>query len=117
MTPMSTSLSPFLTTSIDPKLTAKVANIGNAENKEIRQKAEEFESVFLAQMLRHMTSGMATDGVVGGGHAEKIYREMLMDEIGNTVSRKGGIGIADSLFREMIKQQEVAKDEHSTHAS
>jgi Rod binding domain-containing protein len=33
---------------------------------------------------------------------------MMMDEIGNTVSRKGGIGIADSLYREMIKQQEVA---------
>ena len=108
MTPGLTTLSPFLQNEIDPKLSAKVKKIGTAENAVVRQKAEEFESVFLAQMLRHMTSGLSTDGIVGGGHAEKIYREMMMDEIGNTVSRKGGIGIADSLYREMIKQQEVA---------
>ncbi len=79
-----------------------------------RKAATEFESTFLAQMLRQMMSGIGTDGIMGGGQAEKIYRDMMVDEMGKSIAQGGGIGIADQLYAEMIKQQEVGSDGQST---
>ena len=79
-----------------------------------RQTATEFEAVFLAQMLRHMMSGIGTEGVMGGGQAEKIYRDMMVDEMGKSIAQRGGIGIADQLYAQLIKAQEVTTDGQPT---
>jgi Rod binding domain-containing protein len=39
---------------------------------------------------------------------------MMVDEMGKSIAQGGGIGIADQLYAEMIKQQEVGSDGQST---
>ena len=73
---------------------------------EARRVAEDFEAFFLAQMLQHMFTGIRTDGAFGGGHAETIYRSLVIDEYGKLISRTGGVGIADAVQREILKLQE-----------
>ncbi len=73
---------------------------------EARRVAEDFEALFLSQMLQHMFAGVRTDGPFGGGHAETIYRSMLANEYGKLISRTGGVGIADAVQREILKLQE-----------
>ena len=77
-----------------------------SRNQSMREAAEEFESVFLTVMFESMFAGIKTDGPFGGGHGEKIFRSMLNEEYANSVAQSGGVGIADALFREMIKVQE-----------
>lgn len=72
-----------------------------------RQAAESFEALIIAQMLAPMFSTVATDGEFGGGHSEAIFRGFMVDEIGKSVARGGGIGIADSVYRELLAAQEV----------
>ena len=74
-----------------------------------RQAAQEFEAMFLSQMLGHMFDGVKTDGLFGGGDAEHMYRSLLIDEYGKSMSRTGGVGIADSLMREIMRNQESVK--------
>lgn len=74
-----------------------------------RAAAEEFEAVFLSTMLEGMFSGLNTDAPFGGGSSEKTYRSMLTSEYAREISRKGGIGIADQIAREMIAIQEASK--------
>jgi len=76
------------------------------DDRSVAEAAENFEAVFLTQMLQPLFEGLETDGFFGGGHAEGIYRSVLVDEIGKQVARSGGIGIADAVAREMIKMQE-----------
>ena len=73
-----------------------------------RQTAEDFEQFFLAQMLEHMFSDVPTDGAFGGGHAEGIYRSLLNTEYARVISQGGGMGIADAVYREILKLQESA---------
>lgn len=73
---------------------------------EARRVADDLESLFLAEMLRHMFTGIRTDGMFGGGNAESIYRSMMMDEYGKVIARAGGIGIADAVYREILTLQE-----------
>lgn len=71
--------------------------------------AKQFEAVFVTQMLSHMFAGLETeDGVFGGGHAESMFRPMLLDEYGKMVANRGnGIGIADHVVRSLLQTQEV----------
>lgn len=72
-----------------------------------RQTAEDFEAFFLGQMLQPMFAQIDTDGPAGGGEAESMWRSFQVDEYGKAFARSGGIGIADMVFREMLKMQEV----------
>lgn len=72
-----------------------------------RKAAESFEAVFIAQMLAPMFDSVPTDGPFGGGHAEKMFRSMQVEEFGKDIAKRGGVGIADSVFREIMKAQEV----------
>ncbi|MGD9815986.1 MAG: rod-binding protein [Hyphomonadaceae bacterium] len=74
---------------------------------EIRRIAEDFESVFLAEMLGPMFDGLQTDGLGGGGTGEEIFRPMLIERYAEAISHAGGVGIADSIVRELMRMQEM----------
>ncbi len=77
------------------------------DRQRVRQAAEDFEAVFLSQMLQPMFEGLETDGMFGGGSAEQIYRGVLVQEYGKALAQRGGVGIADAVEQEMLKLQEV----------
>jgi Rod binding domain-containing protein len=77
-----------------------------AKQSEARKAAENFESFFLSQVLENMFSGVETDGPFGGGFGEGIYRSLLLQNYGDVIARRGGVGIADSVMRQLIQQQE-----------
>lgn len=74
-----------------------------------KKAADEFEAVFISQMLKSMSVGIKTDGPFGGGQSEEIYRGLMNEELGKSISGQGGIGMSDSIYREILKNQEVSK--------
>jgi len=72
---------------------------------EIRRAAEEFEAVFLSEMLAPMFESLSTDGLGGGGMGEQMFRPMLVERYAEAISQAGGIGIADAVMREMLRMQ------------
>lgn len=82
----------------------------SAERSEVpalRRAAEEFEALFLAEMLAPIFETMETDGPFGGGSAERIYRSLMVQEYGKALTQSGGVGIADAVERELLKLQET----------
>ena len=73
-----------------------------------RQAAEDFEAVFISQMLAPMFDGLETDELFGGGSGENIYRSMMVEEYGKSLARAGGFGLADAVQLEILRLQEVA---------
>lgn len=69
--------------------------------------AQEFESVFIAQFLGAMFSGIKTDGVTGGGQGEDMFRSLLLDRYAEGIQGQGGIGIAAAVKAQMLKMQEI----------
>ena len=88
----------------------KIPTVRNAEDA--HRAAEDFEAFFLAQMVGTMFSGVKTEGPFGGGFSETIYKSMLAEEYGKAMAQRGGIGIADSVQREILKLQEVDGHAH-----
>ena len=86
--------------------TAKLAHASVRDAKGIDKAAEDFEAVFLSQMLESMFKGIKTDGPFGGGHAEEMMRSFMLQEYGKVMAAGGGIGIADAVKRELLHAQE-----------
>jgi peptidoglycan hydrolase FlgJ len=72
-----------------------------------RRTAQEFESVFLSQVLGQMFDGISADGPFGGGQGEMMFRSLMLDEYGKQIAAQGGIGLADTVTRELLKTQEA----------
>ena len=79
----------------------------NADLNKLRDTAQDFEAVFLSQMLKPMFEGIETDGMFGGGQGEEMWRSLMVDEYGKSIAKQGGIGIADAVMRTMLEMQEV----------
>ena len=90
--------------------TAQLKGADQGRNVEqAKQAAEDFEAVFLAQMLGPIFDSLETDGMFGGGSGEKIYRSLLVQEYGKAIAKSSGIGISDAVQSEILKLQEVSQ--------
>jgi Rod binding domain-containing protein len=75
--------------------------------------AKEFEGVFISQFLGSMFSGIPTDGPMGGGEGEEMFRSMMVNEYGKSIEARGGFGLASAVTRQLLKHQETAQPQAS----
>lgn len=75
-----------------------------------KESAESFEAFFLSRMMESMFEGVSTDGMFGGGHAEKIYRSLLLDEYGKEMAKLGTVGVKDYVMQAILQMQEAGAE-------
>jgi Rod binding domain-containing protein len=58
-----------------------------------------------------MFTSLGDDGPMGeNGTGGPVYRSMLVKEYAGNIVKSGGVGIADQVFREMMRMQEGGSD-------
>ena len=83
--------------------TASTADL--ARKRKSEEAAKAFEASFLSMMLQPMFAGLSTEAPFGGGDGEAMFKSFLTDAIAQQAAKRGGIGIADTVQREMLKIQ------------
>ncbi|MDT8857999.1 rod-binding protein [Paracoccaceae bacterium Fryx2] len=73
----------------------------------LRVQARALEAAFLAEMLGHAGLGAARDGF-GGGIGEQQFSSFLREEQARALVARGGIGLAEQLFRALSDRAERA---------
>ena len=76
--------------------------------KKIDEVAQEFEAVFITEMMKPMFEGISTDGMFGGGKGEEVFRGMLLQEYGKLMAQTSSIGLADQVKQQIILMQAQA---------
>lgn len=71
----------------------------------IKETAQTFESSFMSVMMQSMFEGVKTSEPFGGGNGEEMFKSVLTDAISKEVTKSGGIGLAATVQREMLKMQ------------
>ena len=66
--------------------------------------AEEFEAVFLAEMLSH-TSLAKTSDSFGGGAGEDAFKSLMTRQWANQLAKRGGIGLAETIYQSMLTRE------------
>lgn len=82
------------------------ARQSGSDNEAAQKVAQDFEAVFIGQMLQPIFETIPEDSLFGGGPGEKIFKTMMVDEIGKEIAKAGGVGIAKHVMDEIIKLQE-----------
>ncbi len=67
----------------------------------LRDVARELEASFLAEMLKHAGFGESRESF-GGGIGEEQFASLLRTEHARALTDRGGIGLAESLFRALV---------------
>ena len=84
-------------TTPSPAETAKRAAIAKA--------SKDFESSFLSVMLGQMFKDVNTSAPFGGGPGEDAFKSFMTDAMAKQVVKSGGIGLAPTVQKEMLKLQ------------
>jgi peptidoglycan hydrolase FlgJ len=72
-----------------------------------RKASQDFEAMFLEQMLERVFASSGEEGPLGdNGPGGAVYRSMLVKEYAGGITKAGGVGVADAVYREMLRLQE-----------
>lgn len=71
-----------------------------------RAQASEFETVFVSTMFQSMFTAIDGDGPMGSSTGVAPWRSFLTQEYAKSFVQKGGIGLADHVYRSLMAQQE-----------
>ncbi len=88
----------------DGKTTAKAKKAWSA--------AQNFESIFIKNLLSQAFATAKGDGPMGSGESNgknqgtDTWRDMLITEYAKTTTKAGGIGVSNSIYSELMKVQE-----------
>lgn len=84
--------------------TPEAAKVAGSKEAKAWRSAQDYEGVFLNTMFQQMFNGIGEEGPMGGKYNE-AWRGMLVDEYARSVSKQGGIGLAPSIYKELIGAQ------------
>ena len=84
---------------------APLTTLSLSQNPAAQKAAKDYESVILSDFTRIMMETIPEDELGGGGHAMGIYKQMLSQALGDSMTKQGGIGISASVMGEMIRMQ------------
>ena len=76
-----------------------------AKRAAIKKSAQDFEASFLTNTLGSMFEGVTVSEPFGGGEGEQQFRSFLNEAMAKQIVKKGGIGVAASVQKEMLKMQ------------
>jgi Rod binding domain-containing protein len=81
--------------------------LSSERDPKLQKTAQDFETMFLENSFSQMFAGLQGEGPLGAsGAGADIYRGMLTQEYAKTVAKSGGVGVSDSIYRELLKMQE-----------
>ena len=79
------------------------------KNKHTDAAAKDFEALFISQMVENMFGDSVGSEAFGSEESDEVYKGLMVQEYGKMIVNAGGIGIADYVKRELLKQQEVER--------
>ena len=89
----------------DLELTKALSKVSPQMQAKTKDKAQDFEAVFLNSMFSQMTTDVKGDGPFGNTPSTGVWRSMMTEEYSKSIAKAGGVGIGDEVYRTLIIQQ------------
>ncbi len=74
------------------------------DREKLQQTAQQFEAIFIQQMFKEMRNSIPEGGLIKRGNADSIYTQLQDAEAAKVMAERGGIGLADLMLQELLKQ-------------
>jgi murein DD-endopeptidase MepM/ murein hydrolase activator NlpD len=107
-------------TSSGSRLENKIAaaRSGSATNQkaELEKVSEEFEAIFIAQLLKVMRETIEDSGLLESGFGKSIYTELFDQEVSLNLARRGTLGISNLLYQSLSNRLDSTSQEKAGKA-
>jgi len=70
-------------------------------NEELFKVCQDFEAIFIKQMLNAMKKTVPKNDILNGGFAEEIFEDMLYDEYAASMAKTARFGLANLLYGQL----------------
>lgn len=88
----------------DPSFAKILEQAEKSEDKaKLWEACQEFESVFVYQMLKKMRETIPKNELFNGGMGEEVFQGLLDEETAKNLSSNGGMGLAKMIFEQMTQ--------------
>ncbi len=77
-------------------------NYKGMDEKKIKETSSQFETLFIEQLFKSMRSTVPKDEWLNGGLKQDIFEDMLYSEYSKLISKSGGIGLGDMVYKFLI---------------
>lgn len=84
------------------KIRVAQSSSGEKQKSELKKISQEFEAIFIAQLLKVMRETIEESGLTEEGFGKSIYTEMFDQEVSLNIARRGAMGIADLMYRDLL---------------
>ncbi|NLL42503.1 MAG: flagellar biosynthesis protein FlgJ [Firmicutes bacterium] len=81
----------------------ELAERKSASQKALQEAAEQFEAIFLYQLMEQMRRTVPENDLLGDRRAEKIFQSMLDQEMAGNVAQGQSIGLAKMIYEQMSR--------------
>jgi len=71
------------------------------KNSKLFEACQDFEAIFLKQMLNVMRKTVNKGELLNGGFAEDVFEDMLYDEYAKKMAKNSQFGLSEMLYREL----------------
>ena len=85
-------------------------DIKSKDNQDLRNVAEQFEAIFVNQMLKQARQSKLSDGIFNS-EAQDTFNNMLDQEYSQILSKKNNFGIAEGLIRQFGSHLKVKENQ------
>lgn len=85
---------------------ATQAGLGNANTHATPTKVPQVYRKFEAMMMQNFVKNMlpSSETLYGKGTAGEIWKGMMAEQLGNTLAKGGGVGIAEKMYQEQVNK-------------
>jgi Rod binding domain-containing protein len=67
--------------------------------------AQDFEAVFIAQLLEPLFASVETPAIAGGGKSEAFFKGLLQEQYAKAFAERGGFGLATQVKAALLDIQ------------
>jgi flagellar protein FlgJ len=76
------------------------------DKEKLKKVCVEIESLFISQLLQFMRRTVPQNGFLGKGTGKDIYETLFDQELSKSLAKRGGVGLGNMVYRQMIKREE-----------
>ena len=80
----------------------------NKTNEEIKSLSQQFESIFVHQLLKSMRSTVQKSGMFDS-HATQMFESLHDEEMAKLMTEKRSIGLADIVYKDLVRLEDIIK--------
>ena len=74
---------------------------GKGDEAKLREAANEFEAIFIQQMLKTMRKSSLESDFIKKSEGEKIFRSMLDEQYAILSAKSGSLGLGEMIFQQL----------------